>query len=217
LAHFIKPCEGRLTSHFGWRTIHGKREWHQGVDLAQAGNVKILASAGGEVIRVGALGTYGYIVIIKHMINGKRMDTLYAHLKTSILVKVGHKVEQGQQIAWMGNTDGGSGRSTGQHLHFEIHNGAWATGQPNAVDPMLYLNKKEEEPKKVEPKKAEPISKEVDEMAEQLPKTQQDDMKKLLQQAYDKKLFSVNHTSKVNTMTRGQAIDLLISYIARKG
>jgi len=57
--------------------------------------------------------------------------------------------------------------------------------------------------------------KEVDEMAEQLPKTQQDDMRALLKRAFDNKVFSVNHASKVDTMTRGQATDLLISYVAR--
>lgn len=57
--------------------------------------------------------------------------------------------------------------------------------------------------------------KENDVMDEKLPKTQQDDMRKLLQRAFDDKVFIVNHASKVNTMTRGQATDLLISYIAR--
>lgn len=57
--------------------------------------------------------------------------------------------------------------------------------------------------------------KEVDEMAEKLPKTQQDDMRTLLQRAFDDKVFKVNHVSKVPTMTRGQATDLLISYVAR--
>lgn len=58
--------------------------------------------------------------------------------------------------------------------------------------------------------------KEIDEMAEQLPKTQQDDMRTLLQRAFDNKVFSVNHASKVDSMTRGQATDLMISYVARK-
>lgn len=58
--------------------------------------------------------------------------------------------------------------------------------------------------------------KEMDEMAELLPNTQKKDMKNLLQRAYAEKVFSVNHSSKVDTMTRGQATDLLISYVARK-
>ncbi|MEK5038962.1 peptidoglycan recognition protein family protein [Sporosarcina sp. FSL K6-3457] len=56
---------------------------------------------------------------------------------------------------------------------------------------------------------------EVDEMAEQLPQTQKDDMRALLKRAHNEKVFSVDHTSKVDTMTRGQATDLLISYVAR--
>jgi murein DD-endopeptidase MepM/ murein hydrolase activator NlpD len=43
-------------------------------------------------------------------------------------------VSKGQQIGIMGNT----GRSTGQHLHFEIHKGPWS-GKTNAVNPMGYL------------------------------------------------------------------------------
>ena len=137
---FINPIPNSyLTSKFGWRThpVTGvKNSFHQGVDLARQPNtnVEVLAAADGEVIRVGALGTYGNVVMIKHIINGKRMDTNYAHLK-SWSVKVGQKVKQGQQIGIMGNT----GSSTAPHLHFEIHNGPWATGQPNAVDPSKYI------------------------------------------------------------------------------
>lgn len=60
-----------------------------------------------------------------------------------------------------------------------------------------------------------PSKKEVDEMTQQLPQTQKDDMKNLLTKAHDDKVFSVNHAPKVDTMTRGQATDLLISYLAR--
>ncbi len=63
--------------------------------------------------------------------------------------------------------------------------------------------------------------KEVDEMAQKLPHVQQKDMKNLLTKAYNtrddkgNRIFSDDHTSKVDTMTRGQATDLLISYVAR--
>lgn len=60
-----------------------------------------------------------------------------------------------------------------------------------------------------------PPRKEDDEMAQQLTKIQQDDMRNLLEKAYKDKVFHVDHTPKVNTMTRGQATDLLISYVAR--
>lgn len=141
MKHFIYPLKGeyRITSKFGYRDIGRGRELHQGLDICDkvAGKkVPVYASADGKVIRVGALGTYGNVVMIQHNINGKRMDTNYAHLD-SYTVKVGDTVKQGQQIGISGNTGG----SFGVHLHFEIHNGAWATGQPNAVDPLLYLDK----------------------------------------------------------------------------
>ncbi len=139
---FIKPCEGRLTSPFGERIhpIRKVKSWHQGIDLAKRGEVKIFASADGEVIRTGALGTYGNVVMIRHHINGKHMETNYAHLHSDV-VKVGQHVKQGQHIGYMGNT----GSSTAQHLHFEIHDGKWSKGQPNAVDPLPYITEKPKE------------------------------------------------------------------------
>lgn len=135
---FIKPADGRLTSHFGRRLhpIDKVMKGHSGIDIAKSGNVPVVASADGVVTRVGALGTYGNVVMIKHDIFGQVYETNYAHLH-SWDVKVGQKVKQGQRIARMGNT----GNSTGQHVHFEIHKGRWASGQPNAVDPLTLIGK----------------------------------------------------------------------------
>lgn len=127
----------RLTSKFGWRDIGRGKEWHQGVDLAGAtAGLKVLvyASADGVVKRAGVLSTYGNRVLITHTIGGKTYETNYAHLD-KITVKEGQRVKQGEQIGIMGNTGG----SFGVHLHFEIHNGLYAAGQPNAVDPMKYI------------------------------------------------------------------------------
>ena len=139
MANFICPVQNaRLTSKFGWRDIGRGKEWHQGVDLAgktPGSKVPVYASASGKVTRVGKLGTYGNVVMILHTIGGKTYETNYAHLD-SYKVKVGQQVKQGEQIGIMGNTGG----SFGVHLHFEIHNGRWATGQPNAVDPMKYIS-----------------------------------------------------------------------------
>ena len=138
MSNFIHPCPGtKVTSKFGYRTIGGKREWHQGVDFAKAGNVPIYASASGTVRDTwgASKSSYGNVIFLQHNIDGKRWDTTYAHLKT-ISVRVGQKVKQGDLIGYMGNT----GRSTGQHLHFEIHNGPWMSGQPNAVDPLKHID-----------------------------------------------------------------------------
>lgn len=139
---FIRPCEGRLTSPYGFRTHKGFTNLHQGVDIALAGTVPIYASASGTVSRAskdGVLGTYGNVVMIKHVINGKSYETVYAHLK-SFSVKVGQKVSAGFLIGYMGNTDGGSGRSSGQHLHYEINTPSWKGDKSNTVDPLKYIS-----------------------------------------------------------------------------
>jgi len=133
---FICPVKNaRLTSKFGWRNIGYGNEWHQGVDLASTGKVPIYASAAGVISRAQVLSSYGKVVMIKHIVNGKTYETNYAHLD-SYCVRVGQSVKQGQQIGIMGN----SGRAFGIHLHYEIHNGKWDKGQPNAIDPMKYIS-----------------------------------------------------------------------------
>ncbi|WP_342532815.1 M23 family metallopeptidase [Lysinibacillus sp. FSL K6-0057] len=139
MVNFICPVlNARLTSPFGWRNLGYGREWHQGVDLCDqiAGKkVPVYASADGKVTRSGLLSSYGNVVMIVHTINGKTYETNYAHLD-SFCVKVGQYVKQGQRIGITGMT----GRSFGVHLHFEIHNGRWKAGQPNAVNPMKYIS-----------------------------------------------------------------------------
>lgn len=138
--NFINPAPGtRLTSKFGYRTIFNNREMHYGIDLAEKGNVSILAAANGKVRAIWDedASTYGNVIFVTHTINGKTHETVYAHLKR-IYVKVGQTVKQGDIIALMGNT----GRSNGQHLHFEIHNGPYVKGRKNAVDPWPLISTK---------------------------------------------------------------------------
>ena len=98
---------------------------HAGIDLSAGTGTPIYASDGGTVIRAGWYSGYGQCVEIDHG-NGKK--TRYAHC-SKILVSVGEKVYQRQNIALVGNT----GNSYGSHLHFEIHiNG-------NPVDPAPYI------------------------------------------------------------------------------
>jgi LysM repeat protein len=104
---FTHPLPGSVRS----QGIHG----YNGVDLAAPSGTAVLASAGGEVIvsrSSGWNGGYGSYVVIKHT-NGTQ--TLYAHL-SSVAVGVGTHVVSGQKIGGVGNT----GRSTGNHLHFEV-------------------------------------------------------------------------------------------------
>lgn len=111
----LMPTSGRLTSKFGNRkNPYGRGiQFHQGIDLANSAGTKIVASAKGTVIFSGRKSSYGKTIIIDHAYGYK---TLYAH-NSNLLVDVGDKVDKGQLIAKMGST----GRSTGNHLHFEIH------------------------------------------------------------------------------------------------
>ena len=119
--YFIQPFRGILTSRFGARS----RGYHTGVDWAGAYGSPVVAADGGTVIQAGWNGGYGYCVTIDH---GNGLSTLYAH-NSSLLVKVGQKVAQGEQIAKLGST----GNSTGPHCHWEVRvNG-------KAVNPMGYL------------------------------------------------------------------------------
>ncbi|ANU10314.1 hypothetical protein A1A1_08869 [Planococcus antarcticus DSM 14505] len=132
---FIRPTAGRFTSKFGWRDIGSGPEFHQGVDIANSKGTAIIAAANGFVSYAGSMGGYGNVVIITHSINGQTHATVYAHLN-SIGVSVGQQVSQGQNVGGMGNT----GRSFGDHLHFEIHVGPWNGGRTNAVNPASYIS-----------------------------------------------------------------------------
>ncbi|NET41998.1 peptidoglycan DD-metalloendopeptidase family protein [Okeania sp. SIO2B3] len=117
------PSKGTLTSGYGWRW----GRMHRGIDIAAPTGTPIVAAAPGVVTFASwSSGGYGNLVEIKHP-NGSL--TVYAH-NSQILVREGQKVAQGELIAKMGST----GRSTGPHLHFEIH----PTGN-GAVNPMALL------------------------------------------------------------------------------
>lgn len=122
-AGYIWPARGILSSGYGWRW----GRMHRGIDIAGPVGTPIVAAAPGVVVTAGwNSGGYGNLVEIQHP-NGSL--TLYAH-NNRILVRPGERVQQGQIVAEMGST----GRSTGPHLHFEVHprgNGA--------VNPIAYL------------------------------------------------------------------------------
>ena len=105
----INPVSGIITSEFGgrWGTVH------KGLDIGAAEGTPIKAAAGGTVTFSGwNNGGYGNLVIISH---GNGVETYYAHC-SSVNVKAGQSVSQGQLISRVGNT----GNSFGAHLHFEV-------------------------------------------------------------------------------------------------
>jgi murein DD-endopeptidase MepM/ murein hydrolase activator NlpD len=86
---------------------------HTGIDIAAPTGTMVYAAAEGVVVAAGYDGAYGNTVLIDH---GNGYKTRYAH-HDSNYVELGAKVGKGQLIAFVGNT----GRSTGPHLHFEVH------------------------------------------------------------------------------------------------
>jgi murein DD-endopeptidase MepM/ murein hydrolase activator NlpD len=105
---FVWPASYQyISTYFAW--------WHPGIDLPNRAAPPVAASDGGQVVVAGWPDSYGYgnRVVIDH---GNGYTSLYAHL-SNIYVSVGQAVSRGQIIGQMGST----GRSTGTHLHFEIH------------------------------------------------------------------------------------------------
>jgi murein DD-endopeptidase MepM/ murein hydrolase activator NlpD len=112
------PVSGaRLTSGFGMRRhpLLGYSKMHAGVDFGAPHGTPIRAAGSGVVELAGRHGAYGITVEIKH---DNKYETLYAHMsKLAAGIRRGAKVNQGQIIGYVGST----GRSTGPHLHYEVH------------------------------------------------------------------------------------------------
>ena len=127
---YLWPLEdyATLSSLFGPRIhpITRRPSNHSGIDIPAPKNTPILASRGGVVITSGwNNGGYGNYVILSH---GDGTSTLYAHMN-SRGCKEGDVVVQGQTIGYVGTT----GRSTGNHLHFEVRIGS------DRADPIDYF------------------------------------------------------------------------------
>lgn len=113
---FALPYLGIITSHYGYRTLWGAREFHSGIDFAQLGGCygdPIYAAHDGVVSFAGVKGGYGNAVMIDHTLE---LTSLYAHC-SKLLVEEGQYVRKGQLIALIGNT----GRVTAAHLHFSMY------------------------------------------------------------------------------------------------
>jgi murein DD-endopeptidase len=115
----------RLSSPFNPNRKHpvtGRVRPHNGTDFATPIGTPILATGDGVVTRVQNHPYAGLYIVIEH---GQKYRTRYLHLSKSLVSK-GQTVSRGQKIALSGN----SGRSTGPHLHYELH----ISGRP--VDAM---------------------------------------------------------------------------------
>ena len=111
---FMWPCNGPITSYYGWRThpIFGTTKYHSGMDIAVDAGTPIHAADSGTIVYSGWLGGYGNCVMIDH---GGGLVTLYAH-NSALNVGEGQYVSKGTVVAYAGST----GYSTGPHCHFEV-------------------------------------------------------------------------------------------------
>lgn len=123
-----RPMSSSITSRYGRRKdpINHRRAFHAGIDFKGRTGDKVHATGSGVVLRSSFNhGGFGNCIVIRHT-NGYK--TLYAHLSKR-LVKVGDRVTRNQVIGLVGNT----GRSTGSHLHYEVHY------HKKTIDPMKFL------------------------------------------------------------------------------
>ena len=124
---FRWPVLGQISSTFGWRKspFGRRRVFHSGLDIRAPRGTVIKAASSGVVVHSGWMGGYGKAIVISH---SKGLTTLYAHC-SRLIARQGMKISQGQTIALVGST----GRSTGNHLHFEVR----VNGSPR--NPLKYL------------------------------------------------------------------------------
>ncbi|MFC7365811.1 MULTISPECIES: murein hydrolase activator EnvC family protein [Bhargavaea] len=128
--NWTRPASGRLSSNYGYRNLSWASSNHAGVDIANSTGTPVVSAGNGVVSYTGQFGTYGNVIMVTHHMDGKTFTTLYAHL-SSINTSKGQKVGKGQLIGKMGST----GRSSGPHLHFELHIGSYG----NPVNPASYV------------------------------------------------------------------------------
>jgi len=104
-----------MASGYGWRIdpVYHTRRFHAGMDFAAAVGANIYATGNGRVVTAGWKQGYGNCVEINH---GFGYLTLYGHM-SAIKVRNGQSVKRGDVIGLVGST----GKSTGPHLHYEVH------------------------------------------------------------------------------------------------
>ncbi len=124
----VWPVRGSVSAGFGERIdpLNGEGAFHSGMDIAAPTGTDVSATADGMVLSAGPDSGYGNAILLDH---GNGMTTKYGHL-SKIYVVVGQDVKRGQVIGAVGST----GRTTGPHLHYEVH------VQDTPVNPEKYLH-----------------------------------------------------------------------------
>jgi|WetSurMetagenome_2_1015567.scaffolds.fasta_scaffold00055_40 murein DD-endopeptidase MepM/ murein hydrolase activator NlpD len=125
----VAPVGGRITSGFGYR-VHpftGDNVFHEGIDISNQIGTPVRSTADGTVSFVGYKDYFGNMIEISHP--SSEFTTVFGHLEKAVVI-AGQQVKRGDIIGYVGNT----GRSTGPHLHYEVHD---KTALMNPVDFIL--------------------------------------------------------------------------------
>ena len=124
---FGRPVAGKISSLFGRRKdpLNQQKAFHAGLDFHGKRGDDVHVTGDGTVKSSGYMNGFGYCIIVDH---GHGYETLYAHLSKRFVEK-GEKVKRDQVIGLVGS----SGRSTGAHLHYEVHY------RDKSVDPIKFL------------------------------------------------------------------------------
>ena len=93
--------------------IHKTTKFHAGMDFSASPGTPVYATGDGVVVKAGWETGYGNTIEVNH---GFGYLTRYAHL-SAYKVRPGQKVVRGEVIGAVGST----GKSTGPHLHYEVH------------------------------------------------------------------------------------------------
>ena len=104
-----------MASGYGWRVdpVYHVRKFHEGMDFSAEKGTDVFVTGDGRVIHAGYNKGYGLSIDVDH---GYGYVTKYAHLSKKF-VNRGQAVKRGDKIGEVGST----GKSTGPHLHYEVH------------------------------------------------------------------------------------------------
>lgn len=125
-----------ITSGFGWRWFNGKEDFHTGVDISANLGTEVLAAHAGRVLKIDEDSLSGRYIVIESGDHNYR--TYYLHLNGAPVNvwPLNTPVAQGQVIGYVG----GTGSTTGVHLHFELQYKEANETEFKVVDPMKFVS-----------------------------------------------------------------------------
>lgn len=124
------PVSTPISDGYGYRSCAGCSTFHEGIDFTPGSGYPIEAIADGVVVESTFAGALGQHVIVRHVIDGENVLSLYGHMQAgSNTVSVGDTITRGEVLGLVGST----GQSTGPHLHFGIQVGS------GLIDPYPWM------------------------------------------------------------------------------